>query len=487
MHKKNFLIDTSVLLDSPLHIVSLSQNGENNLFISDIILKELNKHKEDGMSEKGFLAREFIRSLDNGIIHSKFVSEQSKMRSKNRKQRAKKNVLKQEVFSTVKGDTIHAFECLFEGHNKPIIINIINREKYNQNSSINDLKIVEIAKDYKFELITNDIALKIIALSKSIEADSLKKDSVRNPENILFHKETISTKEDLIKVKQQIIKSEKIWTQVTIKEVFDYKDKVVTGKEDFYIISPLGLESITSEDDIKKLKVKPLNLEQKFYEKMLRSDFNILTVTGSTGSGKTLLALQEGMRRVKDKDDPIDGIIYMRNTVTANDKASELGFRKGDEDQKLGYFAYPLFGAINFINDYSFSKEEKIDLRAKKDEKKGSTLKEDHTKAFMEEYNIELMDIAHARGVTVTNKFLIFDELQNASNQTMQLIGTRVGKNTKIVLMGDFRQVDHPYLTKNRNALVSMLKKSEKDNYLAAIQLKHTIRSETANWFQENL
>jgi len=69
----------------------------------------------------------------------------------------------------------------------------------------------------------------------------------------------------------------------------------------------------------------------------------------------------------------------------------------------------------------------------------------------------------------------------------LKLIGTRIGKGSKLVLMGDFRQVDHPYLTKNRNALVAMLKKAEEDDSIAAIQLRNTIRSDIANWFQENI
>ncbi len=71
--------------------------------------------------------------------------------------------------------------------------------------------------------------------------------------------------------------------------------------------------------------------------------------------------------------------------------------------------------------------------------------------------------------------------------ETLKLIGTRVGKGSIIILMGDYRQVDHPYLTKNRNALVKMLQKAKENDKIAAIQLTKTIRSEIASWFQENI
>ncbi|WP_334096091.1 PhoH family protein, partial [Helicobacter typhlonius] len=76
---------------------------------------------------------------------------------------------------------------------------------------------------------------------------------------------------------------------------------------------------------------------------------NLTIATGSTGSGKTLIALQAGITLVKNG--VVDGIVYMRNTITANDKEAELGYRKGDESQKLGYFMYPLYSAINFTID----------------------------------------------------------------------------------------------------------------------------------------
>lgn len=484
MQRKQFIIDTSVIVDDPFHLVSLSQDGENDLFITDIILKEINGHKEDSLSDKGFFAREFIRGLDEGILQSqRIVLEKSRL--KNKKGKHAKIIDTQKALNPINGDKLHAFKCIFPGHNEPIIINIINRDRYQPQNNINDLKILEIANDYRIELITNDITLKIMAMSAGLPASSIKKDTVTSPELIEFHREykfNAKNKEALI---QGILEKEKNWTQITMIEM-DEKNEYETGKREFYVVNKNSLDPIFDEDDIKNFRVKPMNLEQKFYATMLAKNFSIFVVTGSTGSGKTLLALQEGMRRVKDKNDNIDGIIYMRNTVTSNDKASELGFRKGDENQKLGYFAYPLFGAINFILENTLAKNEKIDLREKSEIARGKTTKEDHTEEFMKEFNVEVMDIAHARGITISNKYIIFDELQNASNATMQLIGTRVGKGSIIVLMGDYRQVDHPYLTKNRNALVSLLKKGETDNMLAAIQLRNTIRSDIAKWFQEN-
>ena len=94
--------------------------------------------------------------------------------------------------------------------------------------------------------------------------------------------------------------------------------------------------------------------------------------------------------------------------------------------------------------------------------------------------------IAHARGITIGKKFVIFDEAQNASNATIKLIGTRMGEESKIVFLGDWAQIDHPYLSKFRNGAVTLLKKALNSDFVAGIQLKQTIRSDIAKWFGDN-
>ena len=107
------------------------------------------------------------------------------------------------------------------------------------------------------------------------------------------------------------------------------------------------------------------------------------------------------------------------------------------------------------------------------------------TEYFMKKHNISIIDIAHARGITISRKFVIFDEVQNASNATVKLIGTRMGEESRIVFLGDLKQIDHPYLSRNRNGLATLLKIASSDDYIAAINLKQTIRSEIAGWFED--
>jgi PhoH-like ATPase len=229
--------------------------------------------------------------------------------------------------------------------------------------------------------------------------------------------------------------------------------------------------------------VRPINLEQKFYFTILTHPLNFVTVVaGSTGSGKTLMALQAGLELVKEGI--VEGIVYARNTVTSNDPQAELGYRKGDQEQKLGYFMYPLYSAVNFTIEHQTKRS--IDARIAYTGNINSTKRENATEQFMAKYNIEVMDIAHMRGTTISRKFVIIDEGQNMTNATLKLIGTRMGDETRLVVMGDPHQIDHPFLSKRRNALVTLLQKAKHNDFVSGIQLRHTIRSEVANWFDKN-
>ena len=462
MLKKSYLIDTSVILDDLQNLVYLYDNAKNTLFISDIVLEELDKKKTS--NEVGFLVREFFRNINSDAPNIKLKLAQE-------------------------GDFIQRIFYETKEHKIPLIV--IHRQNYKTKSleyGLNDARIAEIAKDYKLILLTNDISLKIRSIARNIKAQSLFRDRVENPQDIdfwqkfLLHKDAPIT--DLEKSKD--FKQLTQWSLIQIDEQDNTDSSLYfTGKKHFGIKVGARFERLDFDEILKEANpyVMPMNLEQKMLFCLLTHKNNIATIaTGSTGSGKTLIALQAGIHLVKQEI--VDGIIYLRNTVTANDKEAELGFRKGDQDQKLGYFMYPLYSAINFTIDslQSSSLSNCIEYRGDVN----TIQKEDATDYFLKKHNIQVVDIAHARGITIRKKFVIFDEAQNASNATIKLIGTRLGEDSRIVFLGDWAQIDHPYLSKFRNGAVSLLQKALKDNMIAGIQLRQTIRSSIAQWFGES-
>lgn len=503
MSKKSYLIDTSVILDDPQNLIYLYQNAKNTLFISDIVLDELDKKKTS--SEVGFFAREFFRNIiDEGESTKDLASQNPPIKTTNK---AKSQNLTKTDFAKIlplEGDffrvayyEVRATSSISRANVKtttiPLII--IFRQNYQTKSleyGLNDARIAEIAKDYNLILLTNDISLKIRCLARNIKAESLFRDRVENPSDIDFwHKFLLHKDADIATLeKSKEFKSLSQWSLIQIDEQDNTDSSLyLTGKKRFGIkvgsSSSGRFEELELDALIKEANpyITPMNLEQKMLFAMLVHKQNIATIaTGSTGSGKTLIALQAGI--YLQKEGIVDGIIYLRNTVTASDKEAELGFRKGDEEQKLGYFMYPLYSAINFTIDslQSTSMKNYIEYRGDVN----TIHKEDATEYFLKKHNIQVVDIAHARGITIRKKFVIFDEVQNASNATIKLIGTRLGEDSKIVFLGDWAQIDHPYLSKFRNGAVSLLQKALSEDIIAGIQLRQTIRSSVAQWFGES-
>ncbi|PAF41190.1 PhoH family protein [Helicobacter sp. 11S03491-1] len=465
MVKKSYLLDTSIILDDIQNIPHLYQNGHNRLFISDVVIEELDKKKEL-QNETGYFAREFFRSINSD----------DPIKSHHKIHKIEGDFLKEIIFSK-------------PPYHIPIIL--IYRQNYKTiglDHSLNDTKIAEIAKDYHLTLLSNDISLKIRSLARGIKAQSLFRDRVENPNDIDFwHHFDLHKNSDLSSLKndKQFMKL-KDWSLIEIDEQ-DNTDSALyfTGKKHFGIKLDGNFEELKLDEILEACDpyIKPINLEQKMLYAMLIHPKNRVSIaTGSTGSGKTLIALQAGIYLVKKGI--VDGIIYMRNTVTASDKESELGFRKGDEAQKLNYFMYPLYSAINFTIDRL--QEQSLAKRIEYHGDVNTIQKKDATEYFLQKHNIEIIDIAHARGITIGKKFVIFDEVQNASNATVKLIGTRIGEGSRILFLGDWAQIDHPYLSKFRNGAVSLLQKALQDNILAGIQLRQTIRSDIAAYFGES-
>lgn len=460
--KKRYILDTSIILDDITNLIHISQNNENEIFICDVVIDELDRKKEL-QNELGYFSREFFRAISSKV---------------------------QKVSTPKCEDMI--YKVPFKTKEIEFDISIIYRAKYktqNLDYGLNDSRILEIAKDYDLILLTNDISLKIKAISQGVKAESILRNMVEDPSDIEFifkfnlHKDL---KEDSLQENPEF-KKLKDWSIIELSEEDNTDSSLyLTGKKKFGFkidgqFIEQNLDLIIEEN---APYIRPINLEQKLlYAMLLHSKNKVSIITGSTGSGKTLITLQAGLSLVKKG--LFDGIVYMRNTITSNDKEAELGFRKGDEEQKLSYFMYPLYSAINFTIDRL--QESSLAKRIEYSGDVNSIQKKDATEYFIKKHNIEVVDIAHARGISIGRKFVIFDEAQNASNATIKLIGTRIAQDCKIAFLGDWKQIDHPYLSKFRNGAVTLLQKAQNSDFISGIQLKNTIRSDIAQWFEENL
>ncbi len=482
--QKCYLLDTSVILDDPTNILRISQDNTNAVVISNIVLAELNGKKDDIRSEAGYMAREFFRLADIAYGEPVAAIELPPC------------IVESIDLTQCQSDRYYRLDLKFDRslHGGEEIITqlfLIHREHYRISNSfsepkgLNDAKIGEIADDYDLILLTNDMSFRIASEIRGIPTEHIRNSSVESPDEINFNYTYNYTETPQFPTDME----HHNFNQLTFIQnaLSTTNERYETGIQRHAFSMNGKLEWCDFDrrfgEHFDDNLVRPINLEQKFYFSMITHPQNYVTVVaGSTGSGKTLIALQAGLELVSEGI--VDGIVYARNTITSNDQQAELGFRKGDEEQKLGYFMYPLYSAVNFTIEQQ--SKYSIDARVEYTGNTNSTKRENATELFMKKYNIEAMDIAHMRGTTISRKFVIIDEAQNMTNATMKLIGTRMGDETRLVVMGDPGQIDHPFLSKRRNALVSLLNKAQHSDFIAGMQLRHTIRSNVADWFDKN-
>lgn len=159
----------------------------------------------------------------------------------------------------------------------------------------------------------------------------------------------------------------------------------------------------------------PRNRSQEDYVDMLLDPSKLLVfAVGPAGTGKTMLAVLAAIKAFKEGE--IEKIILTRPAVGVDDE--KHGFLPGDINQKMEPWTKPLF---DIILEYYNQQE---------------------VKSMMENGIIEISPLAYMRGRTFKNAWIIADEMQNSTPNTMKMLLTRIGENSKMVITGDIRQAD---------------------------------------------
>ncbi len=178
--------------------------------------------------------------------------------------------------------------------------------------------------------------------------------------------------------------------------------------------------------------VRPRNKEQSFaFDLLLDESVRLVTLVGKAGTGKTLLALAAGLKRTVE-----DGA-YTRMLVSRPimPLGRDLGFLPGDVDEKLNPWMQPIFDNLEFL----FSAGSRKGPRAYAE--------------LLESGQIQVEPLTYIRGRSLPQQYIIVDEAQNLTPHEVKTIITRSGDGTKIVLTGDPGQIDNPYVDAASNGL----------------------------------
>ena len=189
--------------------------------------------------------------------------------------------------------------------------------------------------------------------------------------------------------------------------------------------------------------ITPQNEAQRLYSEHLRDPGVAMVIAaGAAGSGKTLLAVDAALNALQTGD--VRRIVMARPAVSAGE---ELGFLPGSVEEKMRPWLAPLYDALN------------------------KRLSPGAVRSMVDGGKLELCPIAHMRGRTFEDAFVVVDEAQNATESQFRMIVTRIGLGAKIVLAGDPSQVD--LATSSRSGLIDFL---ERYDHATALPTRSGVR-----------
>ena len=211
------------------------------------------------------------------------------------------------------------------------------------------------------------------------------------------------------------------------------------------------------------------NREQNFAMNLLMDpDIDFVTLTGTAGTGKTLMALASGLTQVLD-DRRYTEIIMTRATVSVGE---DIGFLPGTEEEKMG----PWMGAL----------DDNLEFLAKGDGGGAGEWGRAATNELIRS-RIKIKSMNFMRGRTFLNRYVIVDEAQNLTPKQMKTLITRAGPGTKIICMGNLAQIDTPYLTEGSSGLTFAVDKFKGWPHGGHITLARGERSRLADFASEVL
>ena len=421
--RKTFVIDTNVLLHNPGAIFAFA---EHHVVIPMTVLEELDKFKT-GNNELGRNSREVVRALD----------------------RARANGSLREGVPTEKGG----------------LIQVVLR--YDELSDllpgVADNRILGVAHILKREgldvvFVSKDINARIKADALGIPSADFENQKVNVEELFTGWRKLTRSGDDI-----QLLRSS---GQLPVPEdEFEANEFTLLRSEDEqhraiarYHRDSGALEMVPEEVP-RPYGISPRNVEQRMaIDLLLDNEIKLVTIVGSAGTGKTLLALAAGMAKVL-RDGDYNKLLVSRPIMPMG---KDIGYLPGTKDEKLTHWMGPIFDNLQFILD--------------KEERDPDTV----MRKLLKEELVTLEALTYIRGRSISRQFMIVDEAQNLTPHEVKTIISRAGELTKIVLTGDPYQIDNPYLDANSNGLSYLVERMRNQDLAGHITLAHSERSQLA-------
>lgn len=207
--------------------------------------------------------------------------------------------------------------------------------------------------------------------------------------------------------------------------------------------------------------IKPRNKEQHYaLDALLRDEIQLVTLTGKAGTGKTLLALAAGLHKATDETQ-FRRVLVSRPIFPLG---RDIGYLPGSVEDKLKPWMQPIHDNVEFL----------LSL-AGNGKRQPKSYKHLHEAGLL-----EVEPLTYIRGRSIPQQYMIVDEAQNLTPHEVKTILTRAGENTKMVFTGDPYQIDHPYVDSINNGLTYLAQRFKSEKIAAHVNLAKGERSPLA-------
>lgn len=459
-----FVIDTNVLLHDP---GALFHFQEHDIYIPMTVLEELDSHKT-GTSEVARNARQT----------SRFIEE---LMSQTKRDNIEEGIPLQKV--TFKGNHHASTGKLFFQFEEidSILPKSLPGHKPDNSILATTLTLQKKITDRAIILVSKDINLRIKAAIVGITAEDYYTDRAIEDITGLYH----GSWELPLNFWDKHGKDLHVWQDdgKTFYQIKDTKALNLLPNQFLYHHGEPFFEAIVrrieGSDTIVELVtdyrhsknavwgIQARNLEQNFALNLLMDPtIDFVSLMGIAGTGKTLLALAAGLMQTLEHKIYRE-IIMTRVTVPLGE---DIGFLPGTEEEKMTPWMGALMDNLEVLHCYEDS--------------------QDWQKAVTTDLlrnRIKIRSLNFMRGRTFLQKYIIIDEAQNLTSKQMKTLITRAGPGTKIVCIGDIKQIDTPYLTETTSGLTYAVDRFKTWEHSGHILLTRGERSRLADFAAEHL
>lgn len=432
MAKKTYVLDTSVYLTDSNCINSFTNN---DIVIPLKVLEEIDKHKKR-QDSVGSQARSTIRKLDN-------------LRDKGS---LSKGVRIEKGLGIVRVSSYNPL-CLpddldTEDSDNQIIATALSEQDIAPKSR----KVVVVSRDINMRVKCDALGL----LTEDYQAEQV----VENSEGLFTGRAEILVDEQDI---DKFYKGEDIWIDQNTYQLSPNQFIMLISNSNEkktalarFVNYNVPLKKIISATK-KVWNTAPRNKEQQFALELLMDPMvPVVTLVGKAGSGKTLLALASGLEQTFSSESSYRKIVV---TKPVEPVGKDIGFLPGTMQEKMLPWLAPIQDNLQYLMG---------DDRA--------TLE-----MYIDQGQIEIEAMTFIRGRSISNAFIIIDEVQNMTQHEIKTVLTRVGEGTKIILTGDIDQIDNVYIDATNNGLSYVVERLKEESITGHITLLKGERSKVAS------